>query len=79
MTIDFVVKLPASLDPTTGHVYNSILVIVDRLTKESKFIPTNETLSSEGLVYLFNRHVVADHRMPKEIIIDRGVLFTSTY
>ncbi len=79
VTMDFIVKLPASLDPATGHVYDSILVIVDRLTKESKFIPTNETLTAEGLLYLFNRHVVSDHGMPEEVITDRGVLFTSTY
>ncbi len=79
VTMDFVVKLPASLDPSTGHTYDSILVIVCRLTKENKLIPVNETLTQEGLTYLFNKHVVADHGMPEEVITDRGSLFKAAY
>ena len=79
ITIDFVVKLLALLDPSIGHVYDLILVIIDRLTKEGKFIPINETLTAEGLVYLFKHHVVSDYGMPEEIITDRGALFTLTY
>jgi hypothetical protein len=40
--MDFITKLPASKDSVTGVKYNSILTIVDRLTKWSYFLPYNE-------------------------------------
>lgn len=38
ITMDFITKLPKSVDPTTGKEYDSILVVVDKLTKWSYFI-----------------------------------------
>ncbi len=38
VTIDFITKLPPSKDSTTGVVYDSILTMVDRLTKWSYFL-----------------------------------------
>ena len=43
VTMDFVTKLPLSKDTTTGTEYDSILTMVDRLTKWSYFIPYKET------------------------------------
>ena len=68
-----------SVDPSTEHVYNFILVIIDQLTKELKYILINENLTAEGLVYLFNRYIVAEYGIPKEVIIDRENLFKSVY
>ena len=41
--MDFIVKLPKSKDPTTGIAYNSILVIVDKLTKYAHFVLFKES------------------------------------
>ena len=38
MTIDFITKLPPSRDSTTGAEYDSILIMVDRLTKWTYFL-----------------------------------------
>ena len=38
ITIDFVVKLPRSENPVTKVKYNSILVVVDKLTKYTHLI-----------------------------------------
>jgi hypothetical protein len=40
--MDFITKLPLSKDPTIGVKYNSILIVVDRLTKWVYFIPYKE-------------------------------------
>jgi len=48
---DFITKLPLA------QGYNSILVVVDRLTKMVHFILTTERMSVEGLVRLFRNNV----------------------
>lgn len=42
VTMDFITKLPASRDLVTKVEYDSILTIVDRLTKWSYFLPYKE-------------------------------------
>jgi len=48
---DFITKLPLV------QGYDSILVVVDRLTKMVHFIPTTEKTSAEGLARLFRDNV----------------------
>jgi len=43
ISADFITMLPLA------QGYNSILVVVDRLTKMAHFIPTTEKTSTEGL------------------------------
>ena len=68
---DFITKLPLA------QGYNSILVVVDRLTKIVHFIPTMEKMSIEGLARLFRNNVWKLHRLPKSIILDRGPQFVA--
>lgn len=79
ITMDFITKLPISEDPATGVHYDSILVIVDRLTKFSYFLPFNEQTDSEQLAYIFMRNIVSIHGMPDEIISDRGSTLDSKF
>ncbi|TQV89904.1 retrotransposon nucleocapsid protein [Cordyceps javanica] len=44
VTMDFIVKLPKSKEPMTGVSYDSILVIVDKLTKYAYYIPYMESM-----------------------------------
>ena len=60
-------------------VYDSILVITDRLTKYRYFIPYKEASSAEKLAYMFLRVIAANHGLPEEIISDRDKLFTSKF
>ena len=53
ISMDFITDLPRSINKTTGVVYDSILVIVDRYTKISKYIPYKKTTSAEDLTDLF--------------------------
>jgi len=66
---DFITKLPIA------QGYNSILVVVDRLTKIVYFIPTTEKTSAEGLARLFRNNVWKLHGLPKSIISNRGPQF----
>ena len=47
ISADFITKLPLAQE------YDSILVVVDQLTKMVHFIPTTEKTSVEGLAWLF--------------------------
>jgi len=71
ISADFIMKLPLA------QGYNSILVVVDRLTKMVHFIPTTEKTSAEGLARLFRDNVWKLHGLPKSIISDRGPQFAA--
>ena len=79
IALDFIVKLPPSKEPMTGVVYDSILVITDRLTKQGKFIPYKEGSTANDLSYAFARNIISQHGLPEEIISDRDKLFTSKF
>jgi hypothetical protein len=79
ITMDFITKLPLSEDPATGVMYDSILVIVDRLTKFSYFIPYQESTDAEQFAYIFLRNIVSIHGLPTEILSDRGPPFASKF
>ena len=63
----------------TSDGYNSILVVVDRLTKMAIFIPTTTDLTSDELAQLYLTHVFSKHGLPLSIISDRGSEFTSRF
>ncbi|EIW72393.1 hypothetical protein TREMEDRAFT_26078 [Tremella mesenterica DSM 1558] len=73
ISMDFIEELPNS------HGYNSILVVVDRLTKWAIFIPTTTKLTAAGLSELIMDYVVAQHGLPENIVSDRGSKFTSKF
>ena len=68
---DFITKLPLA------QGYDSILVVVDRLTKMVHFIPTMEKTSAEGLARLFRDNVQKLHGLPESIISDRRPQFVA--
>ena len=69
--MDFIVRLPR-----TQAGYDSIWVIVDRLTKVAHFIPVKTTHSSARLAELYMSRIVCLHGVPKKIVSDRGTQFT---
>ncbi|GJS60543.1 putative reverse transcriptase domain-containing protein [Tanacetum coccineum] len=71
ITMDFITKLPKT---TAG--YDSIWVIVDRLTKSAHFLPMKETDSTKKLMRLYMKEIVARHGIPVSIISDRDSHFT---
>ena len=67
---DFITKLPLA------QGYDSILVVVDQLTKMVHFILTTEKTSAERLARLFRDNMWKLHGLPESIISDRGLQFT---
>nr|AAX96594.1 retrotransposon protein, putative, Ty3-gypsy sub-class [Oryza sativa Japonica Group]AAX96644.1 retrotransposon protein, putative, Ty3-gypsy sub-class [Oryza sativa Japonica Group]ABA93204.1 retrotransposon protein, putative, Ty3-gypsy subclass [Oryza sativa Japonica Group] len=74
IVMDFIVGLPK-----TATRYDSIWVIVDRLTKTARFIPVKTNYSSAKLAELYMTRIVCLHGVPKRIISDRGTQFTSHF
>jgi len=71
ISADFITKL------LLAQGYDSILVVVNRLTKMVHFIPTTEKTSAEGLARLFRDNVWKLHGLPESIISDRGPQFAA--
>ncbi|GJT63720.1 putative reverse transcriptase domain-containing protein [Tanacetum coccineum] len=74
ITMDFVTKLPK-----TANGYDTIWVIVDRLTKSTHFLPMRENDPMEKLMKLYMKEVVTRHGVPVSIISDRDGRFTSLF
>jgi hypothetical protein len=72
--MDFIVGLPH-----THAGYDSIWVIVDRLTKVAHFIPVKMTYSGAKLAVLYMSRIMCLHGVPKKIVLDRGSQFTSKF
>jgi hypothetical protein len=74
ISMDFIVRLPKT---QTG--FDSILVVVDRLTKRALFIPTVTTVTASGVADLFMKQVFRHCGIPSEIISDRDPNFVSEF
>jgi transposase InsO family protein len=79
ISLDFVVKLPLSKDKWTNNEYDSILVVVDRLTKYAYFVPYKEASTADQLAQVLLKTIITNHGVPDEIISDRDKLFTSKF
>ena len=62
-----------------GDTYDSILVIVDQLTKIVHYKPVKVTISRTGQVKVIINMVVHDYKVPKSIIRNSSLLFTSKF
>jgi hypothetical protein len=72
--MDFIVGLPH-----TRAGYDSIWLVVDRLTKAAHFIPVKTTYNSEVLAGLYMSRIVCLHDVTKKIVSDRVTQFTSHF
>jgi hypothetical protein len=74
VVMDFIVGLPR-----TQSDYDSIGVIIDRLTMVAHFIPIKITYSGPQLADLYMSRIVCLHGVPTKIVSDRGTQFTSKF
>ncbi|GJW03909.1 putative reverse transcriptase domain-containing protein [Tanacetum coccineum] len=70
----FFMKLPKS-----SQGYDTIWVIVDRLTKSAIFVPMRETDPLEKLARMYLKEVVMRHKIPISIICDRDPRFALNF
>ena len=71
ISMDFIETLPTS----SGH--DSILIIVNHLTKQGNFIPTTINCTSEDLAVIFFMHLFSKHSVPEHVTSDHGSEFIS--
>jgi hypothetical protein len=74
IAMDFIVGFPR-----TQLGYDSIWVIVDRLTKVAHFILVKTTYPEPQLAELYMSRLVCLHGVPKKIVFDRETQFTSKF
>ncbi|GKC20598.1 putative reverse transcriptase domain-containing protein [Tanacetum coccineum] len=74
ITMDFITKLPKS-----SQGYDTIWVIVDRLTKSAIFVPMRKTNPMEKLSRMYLKEVVTRHGILVSIICDSDPRFTSNF
>ena len=72
--MDFIVGLPR-----TQKGYDSIWVIIDRLTKSAHFIPVKTTYTAATYAGLYVSRIVSLHSVPQTITSDKGSLFVSRF
>ena len=65
--------------PMTWRQHDSIMVFMDKLTKESHFIPAKSTYKVDSIENIFMKEIFKLHGLPKAIISDRDVIFTSNF
>lgn len=73
LTMDFIDQLPLS------NGFDTIFVVVDRLSKMAIFMCTTTKVTSLGLAHLFIQHVFSKHGSPTDIVSDRGNKFISSF
>ena len=72
--LDFIGPLPR-----TARGCDVVLVVIDKLTRWVYYIPMRQTDSAQDVFALLDRHVLANHDTPRQIISDRDSRFTSRF
>jgi hypothetical protein len=72
VTIDLITKLPNIV-----RKHDSIMVVVDKLTKTTHFILVNLNHKENNIANIYIREIAKLHGVPKTIVFDRDLKFTS--
>jgi hypothetical protein len=56
-----------------------IMVVIDKVSKSAHFTPVKFTYKSINIVEIFMKEIFILHDIPKMVISDRDVKFTSTF
>jgi hypothetical protein len=74
ISMNFIVGLPM-----TARKFDSIWVIVNRLSKSAHFIPVNTNYKVQKYAEIYIAHALCLHGDPKIIISDRGSQFVARF
>jgi hypothetical protein len=74
ISMDFIMGLPM-----TARKFDSIWVIVDRLSKSVHFIPVSTNYKVQKYAEIYIARMLCLHRVPKMIIYDRGSQFVARF
>jgi len=73
ISLDFIRGLPH-----TRKQHDSIIVVVDKLSKTAHFVPAKSAYKTVEITNIFMKEIFRLHGIPKVVILDRDVKFTST-
>jgi hypothetical protein len=74
VTMDFITRIPR-----TSKQHDSIMVVVDKLTKSTHFIPLKTTHRETDVVDIFLKEIACLHGIPKTIVSNRDSKFTLNF
>lgn len=74
VSMDFITCLPE-----TVQGFNSIMVVVDRLSKMGHFLPCTTDITASDAADLFFSQIFRLHGLPQSIVSDRDPKFTSNF
>jgi hypothetical protein len=72
ITMDFITKFPR-----TTRKNDTIMVVVDKLTKASHFVPVKMTHTTTNIAEIYMREIARLHGIPKTIVSSKDTNFTS--
>ena len=74
MSMDFIIGFPM-----TVRKCNFVMVVVDKLSKETHFIPIKSTYKIDPIAKISMKENFRLHGFPKEIISDKDTKFSSDF
>ena len=63
----------------TWRQHDSIMVVVDKLTKATHFILVKSSHKNDDIAKIFMKEIFKLHGLPKAIVYNKDVKFTSTF
>ena len=66
--MDFIIKSFSSKKPITKFKYNFIIIVIDWLTKDIKFIPFIKWVDTQDLAYMFLKWIISKYNFLEKII-----------
>ena len=74
ISMDFITGLPM-----TWRQRDSIMVVVEKLTKEEHFIPVKSMHKTDDISKIFMKEIFKLHGLPNAIVFDIDVKFNSNF
>ena len=74
ISLDFITRLPKNAKQN-----DSIMVVVDKLSKATHFIPVKSTFKAINIAEIFMKEIFRLHGIPKMVISDRVAKFTGNF
>jgi hypothetical protein len=74
INMDFITGLPR-----TNKQHDSIMVVVDKLTKAAHFVPVKTTQTTNNIAEIFMKEIARLHGIPRTIVSDIDTKFTSNF
>ena len=74
VSVDLITDLPK-----TAKGFDTIVVVVDRLSKMVHIVASTKSVTAEGMARIFEQNVFKLHGIPQEIVSDRDVRFQAQF